>query len=459
MEKEIEELMNDSKIETSVIDDNNEVKEDEDLEDEEVLDIKLVGEFDDEGYLQNSDFLYMLSKLYSKDLLRNFKALYFEYARKIYDFTQEKINDGVFEDLDDVIKAAKLAPSIEKKISEFEKEVKTIVEKKEHDEMVKREKEEKNSVPYKDEMRKIVDTLGTHLVYRPLSEFYMKGYSKKPLEEKLITQELQKENRDFSAIIASDYQEKLDVLSARDYLNNYVKFLVYRSVSTGRGVLSEDEIRKTFNNSIEPLAQAIHDKFYKEPMPYNHRYQEMIENKKEVFNLNSKERMNLLKNLKGSILESLDNKYDTKTDYLLTTQKQKFRLMKEAVYNQSIWKKIFKFGQFLKEKQELVEVCDRLCSSLHISKDKLFNTMDERDTKEYQFFILESKSLYDAKNDVDDIIKEVKEKNVYKAPMKVEEIKADNIIEEEKDLSNVKDLNLDFEVIDETLIETQINSK
>lgn len=130
MEKEIEELMNDSKIETSVIDDNNEVKEDEDLEDEEVLDIKLVGEFDDEGYLQNSDFLYMLSKLYSKDLLRNFKALYFEYARKIYDFTQEKINDGVFEDLDDVIKAAKLAPSIEKKISEFEKEVKTIVEKK-----------------------------------------------------------------------------------------------------------------------------------------------------------------------------------------------------------------------------------------------------------------------------------------------------------------------------------------
>lgn len=308
-------------------------------------------------------------------------------------------------------------------------------------------------------MRKIVDTLGTHLVYRPLSEFYMKGYSKKPLEEKLITQELQKENRDFSAIIASDYQEKLDVLSARDYLNNYVKFLVYRSVSTGRGVLSEDEIRKTFNNSIEPLAQAIHDKFYKEPMPYNHRYQEMIENKKEVFNLNSKERMNLLKNLKGSILESLDNKYDTKTDYLLTTQKQKFRLMKEAVYNQSIWKKIFKFGQFLKEKQELVEVCDRLCSSLHISKDKLFNTMDERDTKEYQFFILESKSLYDAKNDVDDIIKEVKEKNVYKAPMKVEEIKADNIIEEEKDLSNVKDLNLDFEVIDETLIETQINSK
>ncbi len=318
--------------------------------------------------------------------------------------------------------------------------------------MIKREKESLN-IRYKKELWDLMKTIGEGRVYRPFEEFYLEGNSKKPIEKKLITQELAKDNRDFSSIIVKDYHEKFELLSVRDYLKDYIKFIVYRSVSSEKGVLSEEEIRNTFNNSIKPLAHEINKKYFKEPMPYDNKMQELIDDKKQVYNLKSSDRINLLKDLKNSILESLDNKYDTKYEYLLTTQKQKFKLMKEAVYNQSIWKKIFRYGTFLKEKQELIEVSDRLCSSLHISKDKLFKTMDE-DSNQYIFFTQESKSLYDAaKNDLEDLIKEVKEKGVYKAEIKVEEVKSEIEHEVEKDLSNVKDLNLEFEIIDNDSID------
>ena len=457
MEKDIEKELEDEKIQEDEIEEEQEDESEElDEVEEEPIEFFLADKFDDNGYLENPDFQYFICKVYTRDILKNFTKKYFDYAVKMFDFSMEKINDGTIEDIDVAVSATKESEIITKDINEFDKEAKIAYEKRIDDQLEKLEKIIIDKRRYKDELWTCVKELSWHRVYRPLTEFYMKGYSYLPEEKKEITKELDKENRDFSSIIAKDYPERLELLSVRDYLKNYIKFLVYISVSTGRGVLTEDEIRTTFNNSIKPLAKEIHDKYYKEPMPYNHKYQEMIENKTEVYNLSSKERMNLLKNLKDSIIESLDNKYDTKNEYLLRTQKQKFLLMKEAVYNQSIWKKIFKFGQFLKEKNELIEVSDRLCSSLHISKDKLFDAM-ENYNREYTLFIDDSKSLYDAaKNDCEEIIKEVKENNVYKAEIKVEEVSVDKEIDNEKDLSNVKDLNLEFEVIDESEIKNSI---
>ncbi len=462
MEKDINKDINSidninwSDIESEALDEEYQNK-DQEVEEEEVLEINPIGNWQDkEGWLQNEDFLYFISNIYSKDLLKNCKKDYFDLAVEFYKIGVKYINNGTMEDIDDVINFAHTDSQSVKFLKEYEDDARKTIEKqnakKEHDEMIKREKESLN-IRYKKELWDLMKTIGEGRVYRPFEEFYLEGNSKKPIEKKLITQELAKDNRDFSSIIVKDYHEKFELLSVRDYLKDYIKFIVYRSVSSEKGVLSEEEIRNTFNNSIKPLAEEINKKYFKETMPYDNKMQELIDDKKQVYNLKSSDRINLLKDLKNSILESLDNKYDTKYEYLLTTQKQKFKLMKEAVYNQSIWKKIFRYSTFLKEKQELIEVSDRLCSSLHISKDKLFKTMDE-DSNQYIFFTQESKALYDAaKNDLEDLIKEVKDKGVYKAEIKVEEVKREIEHEVEKDLSNVKDLNLEFEIIDNDSID------
>ena len=98
--------------------------------------------------------------------------------------------------------------------------------------------------------------------------------------------------------------------------------------------------------------------------------------------------------------------------------------------------------KYFKEKQELEEVSNRLCSSLHISKEELSKTLDT-DSKNYKFFIKDSKELCNlSQNDLNDIIKEVSCEGVFKKEIKVEEVNKSI----DKEINTSKELNLELQV-------------
>lgn len=406
----------------------------------------------DNGYLKEPSFIYFLKEFYPKSILSSFRNKHFNYAVYAYDICLDGLEDGDVVDLDQAIWTAKQFDTVKKVINRFEIELQKERQKEKDEEqyyrLVEEERQADNKRPFKDKFMKAVNTLRNHGVVTPLREFSVQGHSFNPKIKKVISKELEKENRDFSAIIANDYHKKVDNIrmnsffTMKDYLNNYMKVFIYGSVASKKGLLSMDEITNSYNNSIKLLSKEISNKYFKESIFYNHRYQEMIDNKKEVYNLNSRDRMNLLKNLKESIIKSLDNKYDTKYETLLTSQKQKYTLMKEAVYNQSFLKKIFMPHKYFKEKQELEEVFNRLCSSLHISKEELSKTLDT-DSENYKSFIKDSKELCElSQNDLNDIIREVSHEGVFKKEIKVEEVKVNKSIE--KEINTVKELNLNL---------------
>ena len=408
----------------------------------------------DGGYLKEPSFIYFLKEFYPKSILSSFRNKHFDYAEYVYDICLDGLEKKDVVDLDQAIWTAKQFDAVKKVINGFEKELKKEKqkekEKEEYYRLVEEERQADNKRPFKDKFEKAVICLRNHGVNTPMREFLVQCHSFDPKNKKVISKELEKENRDFSSIIAKDYHKKEDnlrlnsFLSMKDYLNNYMKVFIYGSVASKKGLLSMDEITNTYNNSIKLLSNEISNKYFMESISYNHKYQEMIDNKKEVYNLNSKDRLNLLKNLKESIIESLDNKYDTKYEHLLLSQKQKYTLMKEAVYNQSFLKKIFMPHKYFKEKQELEEVSNRLCSSLHISKEELSKTLDT-DSKNYKSFIKDSKELCNlSQNDLNDIIKEVSCEGVFKKEIKVEEVNVDKSID--KEINTLKELNLELKV-------------
>ncbi len=408
----------------------------------------------DNGYLKEPSFIYFLKEFYPKSILSSFRNKHYKYAVYAYDICLDGLEEKDVVDLDQAIWTAKQFDNVKKVINSFERELKKEKQKEKEEEeyyrLVEEERQADNKRPFKDKFEEAVICLRNHGVNTPMREFLVQGHSFNPKIKKVVSKELEKENRDFSSIIAKDYHKKEDnltlnsVFSMKDYLNNYMKVFIYGSVASKKGLLSMDEITNTYNNSIKLLSNEISNNYFKESIVYNHKYQEMIDNKKEVYNLNSKDRMNLLKNLKESIIESLDNKYDTKYEHLLLSTKQKYTLMKEAVYNQSFLKKIFMPHKYFKEKQELIEVSNRLCSSLHISKEELSNTLDT-DSQNYKSFIKDSKELCNlSQNDLNDIIKEVSAEGVFKKEIKVEEVKANKSID--KEINTLKELNLEVKV-------------
>ncbi len=400
---------------------------------------------DKKSLLLEDDFIEYLNKVYSKVILNNFKNSYFIYAKNTYEHSKKLIKEGRCKDMAECIAKFLATPVCAARIAGFNEEaLANEADRKAYNEAEKALTEKENAeleIKYKAELFDLMKELGESNVRRPFEEFYNHGHSKIDLSKRLITSELEKENRDFSDIIIRDYSKKYEFYPADQYIKAYMKFIIYRSASTERGPLSEDEIRKNYTKSIQPLYEEMRNKYFKNiEFKYDPKIQARIEDKKAIRALNNKDRMSLLKEMKESILSGLDNKYDMNREEYLMNQRQKFSLMKEAVYNQSIWKKIFNYPRFRAEQRELVDVTQRLASSLHVTTDEVLKKVDDENIN-YNSYIKDAKALsLKSEKDLNDLIKEVKDHNLYKT-----EIIVDDFVVVENDYKNLdKSVNLDL---------------
>lgn len=381
---------------------------------------------DPNNYLEDKDFLFFINVFYSKNIINKFERKHFVYASNIYTKANELVKVGKYQSREKAIIAALKTPQVEETLTKFEAEREAQIEKDKEIQRAKREleKEEEKIIEgygkHKDKMYNAMSRLGDYRIKRPFDEFYSFGFSKLKDNELTIENELKSDNRDISKFIISDYKLLLDATSVKEYVKNYIRFFACVTQAKHIRTLTEAEVRDAYHKSCKEISKTIPYKVYNFDIKYDDELQKKIDDKSYLKNISNKDRLNYIKELKESILSDLDKKYEVKYDKLLLNMRQRFELCKKLVYSQSTINKIMHYGYFAKERNELIDLTDRLSHSLHMKKDDLFKKIDDEGTL-YSVFVEESRDLYrDPLNEANGLVDELKKENLFKTELNLD---------------------------------------